>query len=122
MSRIVTFVCVLLLLVGFCLVSSGQAGPERAAIARKTSYSWRQTDSSLALLNHGRVVWQLNFNKKEGKPYFHPVGLIDGTVLTWLRPADHRWHRALWFSWKFIDGLNYWEESPEPACPRAERK
>jgi len=111
MSRIVTLVCVLLLL-GFCLVSSGQAEPERAAIARKPSYSWRQTDSSLALLNHGRVVWQLNFNKKEGKPYFHPVGLIDGTVLTWLRPADHRWHRALWFSWKYINGLNYWEENP----------
>ncbi len=112
MSRIVTLVCVLFL-VGYCLVSSGQAGPERAAIARKTSYSWRQTDSSLALLNHGRIVWQLNFNKKEGKPYFHPVGLIDGTELTWLRPADHRWHRALWFSWKYINGLNYWEEDPK---------
>ncbi|MBA7629782.1 hypothetical protein ES703_37286 [subsurface metagenome] len=112
MSRIVTLVCVLLL-VGYCLVSSGQAEPERAAIARKPRYSWRQTDSSLALLNHGRIVWQLNFNKKEGKPYFHPVGLIDGTVLTWLRPADHHWHRALWFSWKYINGLNYWEEDPE---------
>ncbi len=112
MSRSVTLVCVLLL-VGYCLVSSGQAEPEGAAIARKPRYSWRQTDSSLALLNHGRIVWQLNFNKKEGKPYFHPVGLTDGTVLTWLRPADHRWHRALWFSWKYINSLNYWEEDPK---------
>jgi len=112
MSRIITLVCVLLLVV-YCLVSSGQAEPGGAAIARKPRYSWRQTDSSLALLNHGRIVWQLNFNKKEGKPCFHPVGLIDGTVLTWLRPADHRWHRALWFSWKFINGLNYWEEDPK---------
>lgn len=38
MSRIVTFVCVLFL-VGYCLVSSGQAEPERAAIARKPRYS-----------------------------------------------------------------------------------
>jgi hypothetical protein len=112
MSRIVTLVCVLFLVV-YCLVSSGLAEPERAAIARKPRYSWRQTDSSLALLNHGRIVWQLNFNKKEGKPCFHPVGLIDGTELTWLRPADHRWHRALWFSWKYINGLNYWEEDPK---------
>jgi len=77
------------------------------------SYDWRQTDSSVAVLNRGRVVWQVNFDKKEGKPYLHPVGLTDGTVLTCLRPADHRWHRALWFSWKFINGLNYWEEDPK---------
>jgi hypothetical protein len=58
-------------------------------------------------------VWRLKFDTKEGKPYFHPVGLADGTELTCLRPADHPWHRALWFSWKFINGLNYWEEDPK---------
>jgi len=77
------------------------------------SYDWRQTDSSVAVLNRGQVVWQVNFDKNEGKPYLHPVGLTDGTVLTCLRPADHRWHRALWFSWKHINGLNYWEEDPK---------
>lgn len=55
-------------------------------------------------------MWQLNFSKSEGKPYFHPLALVDGTELTWLRPEDHPWHRALWFSWKYINGLNYWEE------------
>ncbi|MFQ6035821.1 MAG: PmoA family protein [Sedimentisphaerales bacterium] len=79
-------------------------------IAEEPNYSWRQTDSSLALLNHERIVWQLNFDKKAGKTYFHPVALTDGTVLTWLSPPDHPWHRALWFSWKYINGLNYWEE------------
>lgn len=58
----------------------------------------------------GKTLWTLHFAKEEGKPYFHPVCLADGTVLTWLRPADHPWHRALWFSWKFINKLNYWEE------------
>jgi hypothetical protein len=38
---------------------------------------------------------------------------VDGSVLTWLKPDDHPWHRALWFSWKYIDGLNYWEEDPK---------
>jgi hypothetical protein len=52
----------------------------------------------------------LNYDKAEGKPYFHPLSTVDGSVLSWLRPGDHPWHRALWFSWKYIDGLNYWEE------------
>jgi type 1 glutamine amidotransferase len=80
-----------------------QARPEN-------SLAWQETDESLALLNNEKTVWQLNFTRSEGKPYFHPLGLADGTALTWLRPADHPWHRALWFSWKYINGLNYWEE------------
>jgi len=68
---------------------------------------------SLSCLLDGKTLWKLNFAKEEGKPYFHPVCLADGTVLTWLRPADHIWHRAIWFSWKHINGLNYWEENKE---------
>jgi hypothetical protein len=65
---------------------------------------------SLSYVLDGKTLWTLNFVKDEGKPYFHPVCLSDGTVLTWLRPPDHPWHRALWLSWKFINKLNYWEE------------
>ena len=61
-------------------------------------------------MNGDVVVWQLNYKKGEGKPYFHPVALTDGTQLTWLRPPDHPWHRGIWFSWKYINSLNYWEE------------
>jgi len=113
MIRNVKLVSVVVLLMSCCFVSSEWAKAAELAAARKPGCDWRQTDSSLALLNRDKVVWQLNFDKKEGKPYFHPVGLIDGTELTLLRPADHRWHRALWFSWKFIDGVNYWEEDPK---------
>jgi len=90
--------------------SAEDLGAGRPAVPAKPSYAWRQANEALALLNHGRVVWQFNYQKKEGKPYFHPVCLVDGTELTWLRPADHPWHRALWFSWKHINRLNYWEE------------
>lgn len=113
MIRNVKMVSAVVLLIECCFVSSGWAKAAELPKRKKPGYEWRQKDSSLALLNHGRVVWQLNFDKKEGKPYFHPVSLADGTELTWLRPADHRWHRALWFSWKFIDGINYWEEDPK---------
>lgn len=65
---------------------------------------------SLALTQDGKVLWQFNYGTNESKPCFHPVALRGGPELTWYRPADHRWHRALWFSWKFINGVNYWEE------------
>ncbi|MDP2337392.1 MAG: PmoA family protein [Bacteroidota bacterium] len=72
--------------------------------------SWQKEANSVSLLNNGKIVWQHHFDKKEGKPYFHPLSTIDGSVLTGLRPDDHPWHRAIWFSWKFINGINYWEE------------
>jgi hypothetical protein len=109
-KRLATYALVALL---FLQPVCGQAkdAVESSSIAKpKHAYEWRQTESSLALLNRGRVVWQLNFDKKESKPYFHPVCLTDGTELTWHRPPDHPWHYGLWFCWKYINGLNYWEE------------
>ena len=71
---------------------------------------FQKTDHSVALISNGKVVWQFNYDKKQTKPYFHPVSLTDGTRLTWEAPPDHPWHYGLWFSWKFINGVNYWEE------------
>ena len=89
--------------------SAAAAGPAtKPAAPRKLG--WRKTSDSLALLNNGRAVWRLNYGKDCRKPYFHPVALVDGTVLTWLSPPDHPWHRAMWFSWKYINRMNYWEE------------
>lgn len=72
--------------------------------------SWRQTEHTLALLNGTNVIWQIVADPAQGKPYFHPLATPGGTLLTDLRPPDHPWHRGLWFSWKHINGLNYWEE------------
>jgi len=97
-----------LLLRGTEWAATGKVEPRQEA-----HLSWRRTDESVALINNNNTVWQLNFARSEGKPYFHPLALVDGTALTWLRPADHPWHRALWFSWKYINGLNYWEEDKD---------
>jgi type 1 glutamine amidotransferase/HEAT repeat protein len=78
------------------------AGPRRL--------SWRKDESSLALLNYSRVVWALHYGRETAKPYFDPLGLIDGVSLVWNSPPDHPWHHGLWFSWKGINGVNYWEE------------
>ena len=75
--------------------------------------AWQKDKNSVTLLNNGKIVWQHHFDKAEGKPYFHPLSTMDGSVLTGLRPEDHPWHRAVWLSWKYINGLNYWEEDPK---------
>lgn len=72
---------------------------------------WEKTDKSVALVNNDKTVWQFNYGKETSKPFFHPVSLLDGTVLTEDRPSDHPWHHALWFTWKHINGVNFWEEN-----------
>jgi len=61
------------------------------------------------------MVWEHVHDRQLGKPYMR-FGLLDGTELTrpWPYPRDyprndHTWHRALWWSWKAINGVNYWE-------------
>ena len=80
-----------------------------AVTSAEPSLSWKQTDSSLALLSGERPVWQFHHKTEEGKPFFHPLTIAGSDALTDLRPADHRWHLGFWFSWKFLNGLNYWE-------------
>jgi hypothetical protein len=87
-----------------CLAAVSNAAGEEAG------FHWQQTDTSLAVCNGGKTVWKLVADAKEPKVYFHPLATVDGEVLTVFEPADHPWHRGLWWSWKFINGLNYWEE------------
>ena len=81
-----------------------------AALGAQPDLAWKQTPDSLALTRGDRVVWQFNYKTDGGKPYFHPLTVAGSPVLTDFRPADHPWHRALWFSWKYINGVLYWEE------------
>jgi hypothetical protein len=79
-------------------------------VAADSGLAWRKGDQSTALCSGARVVWQFNHGPEDSKPSFHPIALVGGSDLTWFRPQDHPWHRGLWFSWKFINGVNYWEE------------
>lgn len=88
-------------------------------------FSWRKDDTSVALLNNGRVVWRHVHDAKAGKPHMR-VGLLDGTELTrpWPVPdgypkSDHVWHKALWWSWKGINGVNFWEQNQRGTEPVA---
>jgi hypothetical protein len=46
------------------------------------------------------------------KPHVHPVTAPNGRVLTRVEPEDHPWHRGLWFTIKFVNEENFWEEMP----------
>jgi hypothetical protein len=99
-----------------CLAAA-LAGP-RIALSSETALRWQRDEGSLALLSGTQTLWQLNFCKSEEKPYFHPLNLADGTTLTALRLPDHPWHRGLWWSWKYINGVNYWEEDKKTGQSR----
>jgi hypothetical protein len=72
----------------------------------------------LSLVVDGQTLWTYHYAAEKNVPYFHPVNLPGGPTLTNFAPADHPWHRALWFSWKTINGVNYWEWA-EPRKPGA---
>ncbi len=76
-------------------------------------YHWDKQQRSLALMQNDAIVWRFNAGTDDSKPCFHPLSMPDGSVITDFRPADHRWHRGAWFSWKFLNGKNFWEENPE---------
>lgn len=82
------------------------------------SWKWQKKEGeSAALVRGDTVVWQFHYAPDVPKPYFHPVALADGRVLTWNSPPDHRWHHGLWFSWKILNGLNYWEPDRSTGKP-----
>jgi hypothetical protein len=88
--------------------------PELIAKAGETKLAWRTNATSVALEQEGKTVWQFNHGtEKASKPYFHPVAVAGGEPLTWESPADHVWHYGLWFSWKYLNGVNYWEENKQ---------
>ena len=96
----------LVLAIGPAFVEADERTPEDA-----TGLGWRRTDTALTLLRGDEVVWQFNFGSDQGKPFLHPVNLPRVGTLTWEAPPDHPWHHGIWFSWKLINGRNYWEEN-----------
>lgn len=72
-----------------------------------------KTATGVEMKRDGKTLWNLELDTPEGRPFFHPLALPSGRTLTDLRPKDHVWHLGCWFSWKFINGVNYWEPADE---------
>ena len=79
------------------------------AIASFRRSKLETTPTGVRLLRDGKLLWNFEIDTPEGRPFFHPLNLPSGKPLTDIRPKDHIWHLGYWFSWKFINGVNYWE-------------
>lgn len=86
---------------GLCLASLARA-------------EWKQDDKTVAWMQGEKTVWSFTFDAARGKAFFEPLTINGGPSLTSFRPADHPHHYSLWFSWKYINRTNYWEESVGP--------
>jgi hypothetical protein len=90
---------------------------------RGETWRWKsEPGTSLALCREDAVVWQFNYAQQEPKPFFHPVATPSGIVLSCDRPPDHAWHHGLWFCWKYINGINYWEPAQGSDLPAGRTK
>lgn len=78
---------------------------------------WRREPGSLSLLRDGELLWTFQHDAARPKPCFHPLALPGAGTMTLDRPGDHLWHHGLWFSWKYIDGVNYWENDGRTGRP-----
>jgi hypothetical protein len=81
-----------------------------AVLSAPLAAQWDKTPTSVAWTANGRDVWRFSFDPKFGKPFFHPLTVAAGQSFTNFKPEDHPWHYAHWFSWKYINHVNYWEE------------
>ncbi len=106
MKSIYKLIGILLITSSFMLLSASYTAKKQTL--SQLNYSWIETDSSLALYHQKNILWQYNFKTQKGKPFFHPIN-INNTTLTELSPKDHPWHLGIWHSWKYINGINYWE-------------
>jgi hypothetical protein len=106
-----------LLAVAGSLTVSEAAGADAAAQA-KPALSWHQSkDDTFTLMHQQQPMLRFHASDELTKPFFHPVRPMGGPVVTEARPKDHRWHYGLWFAWKLINGVNYWEEGQAAGQP-----
>jgi len=97
--------------------ATGRVTEERPA---RPAGPWRleQTQgSSLSLVGPAGPLWRLRYAGDLDVPYFHPLRTTEGRLLTWDKPPDHLWHHGLWFSWKYINKVNYWEIDAKTGHP-----
>ncbi len=74
----------------------------------KTNYSKKE---ALWEVNLGgsKILEYVYGEVEDPNPSFRLVKTKGGHTITLYRPWDHPWHPGMFFSWKYINGLNFWE-------------
>ena len=62
--------------------------------------------------SQGAPVASYRFDSELPKPCFWPIYTPAGRQIAGFQMSDHQWHRGVWFTIKFINGTNFWEERP----------
>ena len=100
-------------LAAFALPLSQSFGEEPAPETPTAPRFWCEflpgDQKGVRLLKDGQSVWEFHLDGPEHKPFIAPLCLPDGRNIANLRPKDHVWHLGVWFSWKYLNGVNYWE-------------
>jgi hypothetical protein len=73
------------------------------------------TDRSFTVADRWTYVWAAR-----RRPYVHPLLSLHGAELTCNAPDDHPWHHGLWFTVKYVNDENFWEEYDEYGVLRHE--
>jgi hypothetical protein len=73
-----------------------------------------QVGREIALARPGTAqpLWTFRYGGTP-KPHFSSLRTPAGHELALVEPVDHLWHRGLWFTVKFVNGVNFWEERDE---------
>lgn len=58
----------------------------------------------------GPVEASYRYDAQLPKACVHPIVTPGGATVTGFEMSDHVWHRGLWFTVKFVNGTNFWEE------------
>ena len=67
-------------------------------------------DRSVTVRNSRETVFTYRYGEVDLYPYCHPVNLPGEHPVTMINPGDHPWHYGIYFSWKYINGLNAWDQ------------
>lgn len=76
------------------------------------NFEWQNNpNGSLTLFGDETRLATYDFGSARS-PFLHPIWTVSGRgPLSNFAPFDHRWHRGVWWSWKYLDGLNFWEDN-----------
>lgn len=83
------------------------------AAAASAAPLWKEDGNrTLELTDADRSIVRFVLDATPRDPHFEILATADGRNTVWVGPPDHVWHYGLWFSWKSINGVNFWETSP----------
>jgi len=76
--------------------------------------TWKaDANRSIELSDGQHVIVRFLVDPTPRDPHFDILATADGRNTVWVAPPDHVWHYGLWFSWKYLNGVNFWETNPK---------